>query len=131
MKQRQKNPGQGGYTIVEVLIAMAVLVIVSQGFMVFMKSATKQTVASRLKAEANEHAIQMLENIGVSAKRGADIVRQVLTFARGIQGERIEIQPGHLLRDLELIINDIFPKDIRLAVSIPGETWRRWFLMDG
>ena len=63
MKQRQKNPGQDGYTIVEVLIAMAVLVIVSQGFMVFMKSATKQTVASRMKAEANEHAIQMLEEL--------------------------------------------------------------------
>lgn len=68
-------------------------------------------------------ALKMLENIGVSAKRGADIVRQVLTFARGIQGERIEIQPRHLLQDLEMIINDIFPKDIRLHMSIPEETW--------
>jgi PAS domain S-box-containing protein len=68
-------------------------------------------------------SMKMLENIGVSAKRGADIVRQVLSFARGIQGERIEIQPQHLLQDLQLIVNDIFPKDIRLRVSIPGETW--------
>ncbi len=68
-------------------------------------------------------AIKMLESIGVSAKRGADIVRQVLTFARGIQGERVEIQPKHLLHDLELIIKDIFPKDIRLQLSIPEETW--------
>jgi PAS domain S-box-containing protein len=68
-------------------------------------------------------ANKMLETIGVSAKRGADIVRQVLTFARGIQGERIEIKPKHLLQDLELIIKDIFPKDIRLQMSIPEETW--------
>jgi signal transduction histidine kinase len=69
-------------------------------------------------------AIKMLENIGVSAKRGADIVRQVLSFARGIQGERIEIQPRHLLQDLELIVNDIFPKDIRLKMLSPDEaTW--------
>jgi PAS domain S-box-containing protein len=68
-------------------------------------------------------AVKMLESIGVSAKRGADIVRQLLTFARGIQGERVEIKPAHLLRDIELIIKDIFPKDIRLHLSIPEETW--------
>ncbi len=68
-------------------------------------------------------AIKMLESVGVSAKRGADIVRQVLTFARGIQGERIEIQPKHLLQDIEMIIKDIFPKDIRLLMSIPEESW--------
>jgi len=68
-------------------------------------------------------AVKMLDSIGASAKRGADIVRQVLTFARGIQGERIEINPKHLLQDLELIIKDIFPKDIRLRVSMPEETW--------
>ena len=67
--------------------------------------------------------LKMLETIGSSAKRGADIVRQVLTFARGIQGERIEIHPQHLLQDLELIIKDIFPKDIRLKLSIPDEAW--------
>jgi PAS domain S-box-containing protein len=68
-------------------------------------------------------ALQMLESIAVSAKRGADIVRQVLTFARGIQGERNEIQPKHLLKDLELILKDIFPKDIRLRVSAPEKGW--------
>ena len=59
----------------------------------------------------------------MSAKRGADIVRQVLSFARGVEGERVEIQPKHLLRDLEKIIKDTFPKDIRLEFSIPVDTW--------
>ncbi len=65
----------------------------------------------------------ILETIDMSAKRGADIVRQVLSFARGVEGERVEVQPKHLLRDLEKIIKDTFPKDIRLLFSTPKDLW--------
>jgi PAS domain S-box-containing protein len=65
----------------------------------------------------------ILETIETSSKRGADIVRQVLSFARGLEGERIEVQPKHLLKDLENIIKDTFPKDIRLQFSIPNDIW--------
>jgi PAS domain S-box-containing protein len=68
-------------------------------------------------------AAAILKTIEVSAKRGADIVRQVLSFARGIEGERVEIQPKHLLKDLECIIRDTFPKDLRLQFSVPNDTW--------
>ncbi len=71
----------------------------------------------------NPQAKKILETIEVSAKRGAAIVRQVLSFARGEEGERVEIQPTHLLKDLEHIIKDTFPKDIRLQFSAPIETW--------
>ncbi len=71
----------------------------------------------------NPQTTKILETIEVSAKRGADIVRQVLSFARGVEGERIEVQPKHLLQDLESIIKDTFPKDIRLQFSIPNNTW--------
>ena len=62
----------------------------------------------------DQQAMKILQTIEISAKRGADIVRQVLSFARGLEGQRIEVQPAHLLNDLENIIKDIFPKDIRL-----------------
>ena len=68
-------------------------------------------------------AKKILETIEVSARRGADIVRQVLSFARGLEGQRIEVQPRHLLKDLETIIKDTFPKDIRLHFSVPSDTW--------
>jgi len=71
----------------------------------------------------NPRATKILNSIEVSAKRGADIVRQVLSFARGLKGERIEVQPRQLLKDLENIIKDTFPKDIRLQFSIPDDTW--------
>jgi PAS domain S-box-containing protein len=65
----------------------------------------------------------ILETIEVSAKRGADIVRQVLSFARGLQGERVEVQPVHLLKDIETIIRDTFPKNIRRDVYFPESAW--------
>jgi PAS domain S-box-containing protein len=68
-------------------------------------------------------AKEILETIEVSARRGADIVRQVLSFARGLEGQRIEIQPKHLLKELESIIKDTFPKGIRLHFAIPNDTW--------
>jgi PAS domain S-box-containing protein len=69
---------------------------------------------------------EILETIETSAKRGADIVRQVLSFARGIESERIEIQPKHILKDLEHIIKDTFPKNVRMQFSVPNDTWTIW-----
>jgi PAS domain S-box-containing protein len=68
----------------------------------------------------------ILETIDHSAKRGADIVRQVLSLARGVEGERIEVQPKSLLKDLENIIKNTFPKDVRLELTIPDNTWAIW-----
>ena len=65
----------------------------------------------------------ILETIGISAKRGSDIVRQVLSFARGLEGQRIEVQPRHLLKDIETIIRDTFPKDISLEINCPANAW--------
>jgi CheY-like chemotaxis protein len=63
----------------------------------------------------------ILETLDVSAKRGAEIVRQVLSFARGLEGQRIEIQPQNLLKDLGTIIRDTFPKNIRFHFSIADD----------
>ena len=68
-------------------------------------------------------AQSILETIEVSSKRGADIVRQVLSFARGMEGERIEVQPKHLLKDIETIIRDTFPKSIQQELSFPDDPW--------
>ena len=77
-----------------------------------------------LKLTANDpQAKSVLDTIEVSAKRGADIVRQVLSFARGLEGERVEVQPKHLLKDIESIIKDTFPKNILLRFAIPNDIW--------
>ena len=77
-----------------------------------------------LKDSAEDSQAKMiLDTIETSAKRGSDIVRQVLSFARGMQGERIEVQIKHLLNDLESIIKNTFPKDIRLHFYAPNDIW--------
>ncbi len=65
----------------------------------------------------------VLETIELSARRGSDIVQQVLSFARGMEGQRIVIQPKYMIREIEHIIRDTFPKDIRLQFSLPYDTW--------
>jgi PAS domain S-box-containing protein len=57
---------------------------------------------------------QMLGTIQASAKRGADMVRQLLTFAKGAEGERVSIQPAHLIKEMLGIMKGTFPKNIRL-----------------
>ena len=77
-----------------------------------------------LKLSATDPQSQtIIETIEISAKRGADIVSQVLSFARGVEGERVEIQPRHLLKDIEAIIKDTFPKNIRWNFAASGDSW--------
>jgi PAS domain S-box-containing protein len=71
----------------------------------------------------NPAATEILDTIERSATRGASIVQQVLSFARGAGGERTEIHPSQVLKDLENLIKDTFPKNIRLQMSIAEDVW--------
>ena len=66
---------------------------------------------------------EILDSLESSAKRGADIVRQVLSFARGMSGEKIEVQLKNLIKDIKDIIQNTFPKDIRVRTFIPSDIW--------
>ncbi len=68
-------------------------------------------------------ATTLLESIEVSARRGTDIVRQVLLFARGTKGEQVRVQPKLLLDDLRVIVQDTFPRNVQLKFSVPADTW--------
>jgi len=72
---------------------------------------------------ADPESQTILETIEASARRGTDIVQQVLSFARGTEGQRVAIQPRYLLKDLERIVKDTFPKDMRLHLALPEEIW--------
>lgn len=81
------------------------------------------SIAMLRELMADPVGAQLLDTIEVTAKRGADIVRQVLTFARGVDGERHEVQAKHLLHELESIIKDTFPRDVRLEFFVPADCW--------
>lgn len=77
-----------------------------------------------LKSMVQEkNAREVLETIDVSARRGADIVQQVLSFARGIEGHQVQVQPKHLINDLLTMLKESMPKDIRIRTEFGEELW--------
>jgi len=77
-----------------------------------------------LQTRTTDPESQVLLNlILASSKRGADIVRQVLSFARGVKGERIPVQPRLVLRDIETVITTTFPKAIHLKMAFRQQPW--------
>jgi PAS domain S-box-containing protein len=67
--------------------------------------------------------LAMIDTIESCAKRGADIISQLLTFARGKPGVRVPLPLRHLLNDMNKIIGETFPKDIQATVATPEDLW--------
>ena len=64
--------------------------------------------------------VAMLEQL---ASRGANIVRQVLSFARGIEGERAPTQVKHIIREVADILRETLPRSITVRQETPSELW--------
>jgi len=73
--------------------------------------------------EANPDSMQVIDTIDRSAKRGAEIVRQVLSFARGVEGSRVALQVGHVVREVGGIVSNTFPKNIAFTARIDPDLW--------
>jgi PAS domain S-box-containing protein len=68
-----------------------------------------------LKAKfPDEDSQRLLSMLQLSAERGASLVKQVLSFARGVEGERITLQPRHLIKEIVKILKDTLPKSIEV-----------------
>ncbi len=74
----------------------------------------------KLPNEEDQKFIDMLET---STRRGADIVKQVLTFARGIYGEHGIVQINHLIGEMANIANETFPKSIQIKTDLRKSLW--------
>ena len=64
---------------------------------------------------------QLVSLVEQSAERGAAIVRQVLTFARGADGERVLVQPSYALREIVEIATETFPRSITVTAHYPED----------
>jgi len=62
----------------------------------------------------DEDGQRLLAMLSASAERGAGLVKQVLSFARGVEGERITLQPRHLIKEIVKILDDTLPKSIEV-----------------
>jgi two-component system cell cycle sensor histidine kinase/response regulator CckA len=79
-----------------------------------------ETLRRDLSDEDRQSAISLIKE---SAQRGAGVVKQVLTFARGVEGERVLIKPSHLIEEMIDIARSTFPKFIEITGRYPEDLW--------
>ncbi|WP_199290227.1 PAS domain S-box protein [Leptolyngbya sp. FACHB-36] len=72
---------------------------------------------------ADEQSGQWLEILENNIKRGANLVKQVLSFARGVEGERVILEIKHLIREIKQIVKETFPKFIELQTDLATDLW--------
>ena len=72
---------------------------------------------------ADEGSLSLLATLHSSAQRGADLVRQVLSFARGVDGLRVAVNPLSLMSDLVKVMRDTFPKSIEVRLAPARDLW--------
>ncbi|HVU23346.1 MAG TPA: ATP-binding protein [Opitutus sp.] len=65
----------------------------------------------------------LLTMVERSAQRGADIVKQLLTFSRGASGVRAPMQARHLLKEVGGILRETFPREIDFKEDAPHDLW--------
>jgi nitrogen-specific signal transduction histidine kinase len=65
----------------------------------------------------------ILGTLQSSAERGAEMVKQVLSFARGMDGKHTLLQIRHVAKEIERMIAGTFPKSIEVQFSIPKDLW--------
>jgi PAS domain S-box-containing protein len=80
-----------------------------------------EVIKSRDKTHAS---LELLELMEASARWGADIVRQLMHFARGGEGVRTVMEPAPIIRETERIIARTILDRIRMRSSIPDDLWK-------
>jgi len=77
-----------------------------------------------VREEINSPAVEsVLSTMQTSARRSADMVKQMLTFVRGGEIGKILIHPAQLVKEMGRIITDTFPKSIQCRVQVGNSSW--------
>lgn len=71
-----------------------------------------------MRSEGRSVTPQGLERVHNSARRGAEIVRQVLVFARGSDGERDEVEAARLVREIARFAEETFPRNLEVRLEL-------------
>ena len=72
------------------------------------------------KDDNSKRILSLMES---STRRGADMVRQVLLFARGKQGDFERLEAGPLVKEMEKLARDTFPQNIAVSAHIAEDLW--------
>jgi two-component system, cell cycle sensor histidine kinase and response regulator CckA len=68
--------------------------------------------------EADSRTKELLKTLEINSKRGASLVRQVLSFARGLEGTKTVLNLKHIITEIQQIITPTFPKNIEIIAEM-------------
>ena len=71
----------------------------------------------------DDEYLKMLSKAEASAHRGADIIKQMLWFGRGMAGQRIPLDIQQLAGDIAQFASDTFDKSIKVEKQIAPDLW--------
>ena len=75
------------------------------------------------RKSTDDEARNLLSLMETNTQRGADMVRQILLFARGRGSEFEPLGLGALIKELEKMVRETFPRNIALETFIPADLW--------
>jgi PAS domain S-box-containing protein len=67
--------------------------------------------------------LKMVDLVDTNAQRGSNIIKQLLTFGRGMEGERMPVQLRSLVSEMAGIIRETFNKNIVTHQETPRDIW--------
>lgn len=82
------------------------------------------SVALLRMTSTDPDAEEMLADMEAAAKRAAELIRQILTFARGGDVGDGSVDAAAAIRDIGRFVRDTFPKQITFRHSLPDDLWR-------
>jgi two-component system, cell cycle sensor histidine kinase and response regulator CckA len=71
----------------------------------------------------DEESQRWLSALRENAERGAALIKQLLSFARGTETDKLPLQPRHLVKEVIRILRDTLPKSIGIRFFIPDNLW--------
>jgi PAS domain S-box-containing protein len=72
---------------------------------------------------ADPRHLQILQAIEINAKRGAALIKQVLSFARGVEGQHAILQLRHIIAEIKQVVKETFPKSIAVYADVAPDLW--------
>jgi two-component system cell cycle sensor histidine kinase/response regulator CckA len=66
---------------------------------------------------------QCLAVAQASAQRGVEMVKQILSFSRGVGGEHTQLQIGHLINEIVKLARETFPRSIQIQSKVSPELY--------
>lgn len=79
-----------------------------------------QILKEKFTDEQSQRLLNILER---NSQRGANLIKQVLSFSRGIEGERNPVQIADIISETEKMIKGTFPGTIEIRTDMQKDLW--------